>query len=150
MKADKWKRREEEEDEEEEECEDETCEYCMLAQMNSRAARHKRAQERAFEDTALRAQKIALQAVEEKEQVSPPPPFFCSYSSPTPPFVLFLPGIFVKNQKASFLLALSFLSSLLFILLSSLLLLFLSSLSSLTFLPCLFLSPPLKKRKKYK
>lgn len=76
MKADKWKRREEEEDEEEEECEDETCEYCMLAQMNSRAARHKRAQERAFEDTALRAQKIALQAVEEKEQVSPPPPLF--------------------------------------------------------------------------
>ena len=53
------------------ECEDETCEHCRLEQFNARAAQLRRTQERAADDAAMRAHKIAVQALEENEQVCP-------------------------------------------------------------------------------
>lgn len=70
-KNDGRRRKEESEREEEWEEEDscEECEHCIIARYNEKAARLKSIQEKTSDEAALRAQKSALQAMEEKEQV---------------------------------------------------------------------------------
>lgn len=57
-----------EENGEEENGEEETCDHCKLATFNQDQVRTKRNQEKAQEEASLKAQKSALQLMEEKEQ----------------------------------------------------------------------------------